>query len=516
MTSSDRPQSKYPPRRLRPLATNAIALVVAAAVGFGGAAPASALSTTLPAAAEPTLTAAVDSVLTLPSDDGFNDDSPVQIRSNSALDVSVFLLEKKTNHLLYRLTAGLSLRKQGSVYRGKLSVNAEGLRAGDYVVRVKSDGPETLVADVPLKVGSGRAAAVVLRTSEAHLFPLDDGYRDVLHSRVVATDETGTALPFTGTLTLKRAGTTRTAKLSSTDGSSPVTDISIVGLPGGDASVRARVSGPAGPARSSAITRLRLSSTRVTKVAVASSGRMVYPVADGYADYVSIKLANATSTGTTIPVRGTLTITRKGKLVKKWSISSSAFSSHYWNGRYNGTIISGSYDLTASVRGPEGATVVATSTVLVSAKRLVRKTAVVTRSAEKTLPDFSVTDPKKRGGCTAVASTLTCRGYGAGRSTTQSLYAWGDATVPSAVRATARYRTPSMRVIAKVNAISGSGTWAYGHRASGGPLRTGSHANGWVSLSGNPAATTVSISLHKNSRVTLDRFRFEYHYYVLR
>jgi hypothetical protein len=512
MTSIDRPQLPPSRWRLTSIAASALGLTLAAAVALGSTVPASAL----PTAVQPTLTAAVDSLLTLPADDGFNDDSAVQIRSDSALDVSVFLLEKKTNHLLYRLAAGLSLRKQGSAYRGKVVVNAEGLHAGQYVVRIKSDGPETLVSDVPVIVGSGRATGVTLRTSEANLFPLDDGYRDALHGRVIAVDETGTALPFSGVLTLKRGGATRTAKLVSIDGTSPVTDISIVGLPGGNASVRARVTGPAGPARSSAITALRLSSTRVTKVVVASSGRTVYPVADGYADFVAIKLATETSTGTTIPANGTLTVTRKGKLVKKWAVSSSAYSSRYWDGRTNGKIISGSYDLTAAVRGPEGSTIVATSTVLVSAKRLVRKTAVLSRAADRTLREVTVFDAKKRGGCVADSGTLTCAGYGAGRSTTRSLYTWGDPTVPTAIRATVRYRTPTMRVSAIVASVKGSGVWGYGPQASTGKLRTGSHANGWVSLAGNPATTTVSVSLHKNSAVAIDRFRFEYHYYVLR
>jgi len=64
--------------------------------------------------------------------------------------------------------------------------------------------------------------------------------------------------------------------------------------------------------------------------------------------------------------------------------------------------------------------------------------------------------------------------------------------------------------------VTGVVYWAYGHRSLTGPLQEGRHSLLWLALNGNPKSITVSTSLRKNATLTIDRFRMDYRYVVLK
>jgi len=506
------PRAREKAARRQAVAT--LSLVIAAALST------SALTATVAApvaaATRPTLTVAAAPVLTLPDDDGYRDGATVDIRSNSKLSVRATIVKKKTGVIVDTIASSIALKKKGSVYRGSVRVTADGLTAGTYLLRIADSTNAKLRDDSTLRIGSGTVTEVALATKEPVLFPLEDGYRDVLHADVVAKDETGMFVPHTGTLTVTSGSRHRTVAVSSANDLVSRTRVDISGLPRGSATVRAKVAGPVGSAKQSPTRKLALAGTRVKALSLSTSARVVYPTTDGFRDSVSIALTSSVSVPHKIPVTGTLTISRNGTRAATWKITSSAGRTVTWNGRVGKKIVPGTYTVSATVKGAEGPVVKRSTTLTVSRKSLHRDQVSSWQSARSVLRTSTAYDAALRGDCAAVGGALHCTGYDATRDSTLSLFAWGSVSVPDKVRASSVFHTPSVRVTADVSAIRGSATWAYGHKSRSGTVTRGEHALPWLALNGNPASMRISISLRKNSETTIDRFRIQYNYTVLR
>ena len=491
------------------LAFVATALLSTALLSTASIAPAT-------AAAKPTLSVTTASVLTLPGDDGFNDDAVVQIRSNSPLSVRVSVVSRTTGKVVRTIMASLNLRKNGSQYRGSTRVSADGLATGKYYVRATDRTNASVTRNAAVTIGSGKATKVTLDTTERMLFPLADDYRDTLHTEIAATDETGIVLPVTGTLTVTSGSKNRSAKVSSSSDEIARTRIDVSGLPAGKARVRASVAGPAGKAKKSATVALALAGTRIKTLTITPSTSIVYPVRDNFRDSISIAVTSTVSIPHAVPVAGTLTITRKGERVASWKLTSSTKKTVTWNGRNNSRIVPGNYTIRAVMKGPEGPVISRSGTLTVSKKQLHRDQVSVWKTAKSVLDHTTAYDAKRAGTCVASGPRLNCTGYDATYDNSLSLYTWGSVNVPDAVRDSSRFHTPSLRVTADVSALHGSGSWAYVSKSRSGTLVKGVRALSWLPLNGNPSSTTISVSLKKQTEATIDRFRLQYNYTTLR
>ena len=500
------PTPSAPPRAARRRALPALALLVAALVSTAALTPAV-------AAVKPTLTVLSGATLTLPAGDGFKDSATLDIRSNSKIIVKAELVERSSKDVVGTIMQSLRLVKKGSTYRGDLRVTAAGLDAGKYLVRVTDRANEKLTDDVTLTIGSGKVSTVSLSPAETVLYPLDDGYLDTLHASVVAKDETGTTVPVSGKLTVTSAGTQRSGAVTSTSDLVTRGHVDIAGLKSGTAKVRARVTGPAGPSKQSASAKLTLSGTRVKSLLIERSHTVVYPATDGYQDSVAVTVSAQASVPREIDVTGSLTISRKGVRAASWKLSSSSAKTVTWNGRIGKKIVPGTYTVAAIVKGEDGPSVIRTSTIVVSKKSLRRTTVSTWRSAKSILTSSTAYDAKNKGGCVAVRGAVDCTGYDASRDNSLSLFSWGTVAVPDAVRTSTRYQTPTIRVTADVRSLHGSGTWKYEKRT--GTLAKGSHTLASLPLNGNPGSIDLSVSLKKNTTVTIQRFRLQYRYTVL-
>lgn len=501
------PTPSAPPRSTASRGIPALALLVAALVSTTALTPAV-------AAAKPTLTVLSGATLTLPAGDGFKDSATLDIRSNSKIIVKAELLDRSSKDVVGTIMQSLRLVKKGSSYRGDLRVSSAGLDAGKYLVRVTDRDNEKLTDDATLTIGSGKVSKVSLSPAETVLYPLDDGYLDTLHASVVATDETGTTVPVSGKITVTSADTHRSGSVTSTSDLVTRGHVNIAGLKAGKAKVRARVAGPAGSSRQSASAKLTLAGTRVKSLLIERSHTVVYPATDGYQDSVAVTVSAQASVPRAIDVSGSLTISRKGVRAASWKLSSSAPKTVTWDGRVGRKIVPGTYTVAAIVKGKEGPSVTRTSTIVVSKKSLRRATVSTWRSAKSILTSSTAYDAKNKGGCVAVRGALDCTGYDASRDKSLSLFTWGTIAVPDSVRTSTRYQTPTVRITADVRSLHGSGTWKYDKRTAS--LAKGSHALAWLPLNGNPKSADISVSLRKNTTVTIQRFRLQYHYTVLR
>ena len=126
------------------------------------------------------------------------------------------------------------------------------------------------------------------------------------------------------------------------------------------------------------------------RVIVASAS--IYPAVDGYLDRVRVTISVTSSTGKGIPLTGNVVVRRGSAVVRTIAVvpGQSAVS---WDGRINGTTAPGTYTIAATVRGPQGPAVVATT-----ARVTVLQTKVTAASLRTSLPTvYPVRDGYKDG-----------------------------------------------------------------------------------------------------------------------
>ena len=513
----------HAPRHTRKGFARTLAGTLAASIAIAGLA----FSAVAPAEAAPKTTVVIGTAatLTLPSNDGFRDESVVRISSNKGITVQVDIIEAATKKIVGHAATALRLKKDGDRYRGSVRLSVAKFEAkqlgkngdgsGRYSLRVRSTASSSISDSTPFAIGSGEATQATVSTTESTLYPYPDDYRETLHAKVTAKDETGTILPITGLLRVFSGDERRDATVASDEGTPASVKVSVAKILLGTGQVKAKVSGPSGDALTTKPVTLKFAATSVTKVAAKPTTPTVYPVKDGYADSVGIAFATNTTIPRDLEVTGVITVSRNGTTVKKWTVTSSKSATFSWDGRVKGKVVTGTFDIKAAVKGPQGPLVRSATTVKVSKKKLVQKTVSTWRSADRVLTEFSAYDANKDGACVAKSGRLTCTGLDVSRDSTLSLYSWGSVTVPAAVRSTAKYETPSVRIVADTRAVKGTVSWAYGHRSHKGELEEGTYSLGWLPLNGNPKSVTVSASLGKRAATTIDRFRVDYRYSVL-
>ena len=374
------------------------------------------------------LTLSSPAVITLPAGDGVRDTTTLTITSDIATEVS--LTVAPVNSLLPSESLP-TVQISGGSLSASVQIAVDGLSAGDYVIEATPTVGTTAHAN--LTVGSGEPSDVVETLSASTIFTWTGSSVRNTVATVSATDETGLEVPFTGTVVATVGGATATAPVTSFAGESTATLIPVSALALGTGTVVATVWGPSATHYASAPAPLTVSATAVTSVSLAASHATVYPSHDGYIDSVSFTVTPETTGAAAFAATGHVTITRNGKTVKSWTLTSSTVPVLTWDGRVNGKIVPGTYSVKVTLKGPEGLTQTATKTVRVSGGRLVTKTKSVTYKSGKVFTAFGYHDAGAIAGkCshgTKFKDDLYCQS--AGIYTARGLWAYGHITIPA-------------------------------------------------------------------------------------
>ncbi|KQX07987.1 MULTISPECIES: hypothetical protein [unclassified Leifsonia] len=461
------------------------------------------------------------SVLTLPFDDGYKDFGLVHIASDVATSVVVDVVDTTTSQVFPAITQELALTEETVGFGAEVAIPASAMPAGRYLVvaRTATEPVAASTGGPVLTVGSGIAKTVAFSASAKTFYPYKDGRYDSFVGSVSAKDETGTALPITGSVVALSGTTKKIVAITKTTGTAKTT-VSVAGLPLGSGSLYASVRGPAGAAKVSSSVKATFSSTQITSVAVAKSLSTVYPAKDGYKDTVSITTnAQASPTGT-LAVTGTVKVTLNGKTITSWNLTKSSTTKFTWNGLNNKKVVPGTYTITVSEKGPQGATKSASTTVKVSAKKLVTTITSKWVTANTVIPSYWRYDSSDSGFCEYNKfEAVRCVGYDSYYNPNgYSIISGGSVGVPSAVRASRVYWTPQVRITADIASLQGSGEWAYGFGDSFkiGSTAKGVRSLGWLGMSGNPAEIEVQVGINEYTDQVINRFRVEYQYKVLK
>ena len=469
-------------------------------------------SATAALAADDDFTVTASGLLTLPAGDDFNDSVEVSISSATAATVNVSVVEAPSGTVI-PVATDVELTATADGFGKSVELSVDGIAAGTHELLVERSDDATSSGSTELVVGSGIAVNNLFLISRTSVFPYVDGYRDTSEGSVVALDETGMELPITGSVKLTVGSKSATAAF---DGDNHVTvPVGKVGL--GSGKVAATFVDPAGTVYTPAAESITLRATELTKAKL-SVPTSVYPKKDTYRDTAKITLSATSSTGESLRTKGTVTVSLKGKTVKTWTVGTSAKKTLTWNGLNKNKVKTGKYTVTYSTVGPQGKRVKTTASVTVSDKKLVLRTTSEWKKANKVLRKYVPLDSYQQGYCMTSKGRVGCVGYDLYADANYSLVVTGDTSVPSAVRNSAKYRTPKVRVSIDVDSLSGKGAWAYGSSKASkqASLRKGAKNIGWLGLTDNPKKVAVTVGLAENSTFVASRVRVEYRYYLLK
>ncbi|WP_375388168.1 hypothetical protein [uncultured Amnibacterium sp.] len=302
--------------------------------------------------------------LTLPAGDGLRDATKVRIRSGEGGAVDLIATRgKKSVHL----ADAVRLAKAGASWQRTVRVTIPQLSAGTWSLRARRSDDRAVAAKAPtpLTVGSGKPVHVAIRPVARTLYPWQDGVLDRADVTVVATDETGTAVPVQGSVRIDAAK----RHVAKPVGATGLARLSVVGLPLGTAAVTAKVTGPAGKAVTRRST-LVLAPTGVGSITLTRSSDTLQPVKDGFLDTETLTVGGAASAGSPAKVSGTLTISLGKQVVAQWAVPDGSPRAVSWDGRTLGAIVPGSYTATLTLRGPEGLPTARSRTILVTKDHL--------------------------------------------------------------------------------------------------------------------------------------------------
>ncbi|GAA5036915.1 hypothetical protein ACFQRL_13765 [Microbacterium fluvii] len=494
------------------LRAGAVALVAAL---FCGAAPAYADEVD-PSA---TLSLGAAGVLTLPDADGVRDATEVTVSSTAPTTATV-TVASADGLTLYAQVGTVELTEQNGL-TAAVAVPVTGLPAGALsVVATPTTGE---ASSTGLTVGSGAAVTASLSLSRSTIYTWSKSTRHTTTVSVAVEDETGLAVPFTGTVTAKVGSSTKSVAVAAADASTATATLSASKLAHGSGTVSATVVGAGEAAITSAARALTVSSVALKSTKLAASAATLYPTKDGYRDSAKLSVSSTTTTGGSIPTTGGVTITRGGKTVASWKLSSSKAWSATWNGKVGGKVVAGTYKVTVSIKGPEGKTQSASKTITVKKGKLVTKKTSKWVSAKSVIKKYANYDFYDQGYCGtdwAVAGDVMCIGYDDQYDGVMSLYATGALTVPSAVVKAEKYGSAKVRLTIDTIAISGDVVWGYrarGKQITNGDFitRTGTSTRGWSTLPTETTKVDVGIGLGEYSYVAAKRFKVEYAYKVM-
>jgi hypothetical protein len=167
-------------------------------------------------------------------------------------------------------------------------------------------------------------------------------------------------------------------------------------------------------------------------------------------------------------------------------------------------------------KGPQGTAKTVRSSVTVSSKRLVTRTATVVKRASSALQRFQGYDGNAKD-CGYVGAYVLCTAATAQAGAPYAAIVGGELAVPKAVRAATKYGKPDVRLALRTTKLSGSATWGYGvgtaHTTRS--LKQGTTTGKRVRWSANPTTTVVFIGLDDSTSLAVDRFVVTYRYRVL-
>lgn len=455
-------------------------------------------------------------VLTLPAADGVRDAATLTLSSDTATTVSLDVIGTDGATVVKSL-APVELTSE--TLSATVTVDVAGLEPGSLSLRATPAAGEGVTA--ALTVGSGKPATATLSLSPKTI----DTWKGSAVRSTVATvstvDETGLSIPFTGSVTAKVGKVTYTTAVASTSGAASTVRIAATKLTAGSGSATASVTG-SGTTVTSNTAAFTVRSTAVTSTKIARSATVVYPTKDGYKDSVRFSVSSKTTTGTTIPVTGWVkVINSKGKTVKSWTLESSKSWSATWNGKVGTTAVYGTYTVKAAVRGPEGSTQSASTTVTVKKGKLVDRSIKTTVKADTVLKkyvDLGDTDYNLCWHNYYKDGDVFCDGDDSIDGV--SVMSVGARNVPTAVLDAQKFGGAKVKLTAKVSSLYGDAAWGYARRGSESWKSTviealGNSTPGWLALPDGTEKYDITLAVGEYSFVGVDTLTIEYRYRVL-
>lgn len=459
-------------------------------------------------------------VLTLPAGDGVRDTATFTVTSDVAATVVLDVIGLDDTTVVKTLDP-IDLTTEA--LSAPLTVDVAGLPSGILTLRATPWSGDAAGEPVssPLRVGSGNPTMVTLALSPKTIDTWSGSSVRSTVATVAAVDETDLAIPFTGTVTAVVGTVKHVASVTSPLGAAAKATISASKLKAGSGTVSATVTGNGKTATSDSVS-LLVRKTAVASVKIARSESVVYPTKDGYKDSSKISVSWKSTTGSAIPVTGVVKIINsKGKTVKSWGLSTTKPWSGTWNGKVGTTAVYGTYTVKAAIKGPEGSTLAASTTITVKKGKLVERSVKTTVKADTVLTEYVDLGDLDYNVCYEdyfAAGDIFCNGNDSIDGL--SLFAMSTRSVPTAVVDAQKYGGAKVRITAKVSHVYGDVAWGYarqGAETSKSTLvaATGNSTPGWLSLPATTKKLEVFLGLGEYSFVGIGTFTIDYRYKVL-
>lgn len=455
-------------------------------------------------------------IITLPAGDGVRDSTDVTVTSDAPTIVSLSISDTSWAEVETLPSVELTAEDLSA----DVTVPVAGLEAGNYYLVATPVGGDAV--STGLTVGSGEPTDVFTDLSTYSIFTLASATPHSTTVTVYAWDETGEVVPFEGTVSATVGGKTATAPVASTDGSNATATISGTALKAGTGPVVASVHAFGGSTNyESDPVDIDVISTGVTGVSLARTASSVYPYKDYYRDTVSFTVKPSTTTGTTLAATGSVKITRSGKTVKTWTLTSSATKKFTWDGKVNGKIVPGTYTVKVTIKGPEGSTKTASTTVKVDSGKLKTKTKTLTYKSASAFKKYVANDQYEENACYInypKSGYSYCEAPFASIVDGYALIGLGAVSVPSYVVSAEAYG--GAKVNATLYGVKKAGTidWLlggdYGSVRSG-HLKTGTNSLGTVTLATGSKKTYVYVGLDGGEWVYNTSLKVTYTYRVM-
>jgi hypothetical protein len=460
------------------------------------------------------------SVFTLPTTDGFDDSTSVNVTSNKGgtVDISYKRLSGHGGGAFEGI-GSFVLGTTASGYAAQVGYTDTGLTAGSWQLSFKVNG---VTKTTVVKIGSGVATSVKVTTTPSKVFVNSTAGPHVLTPHVIAKDEVGTALPIaSGTLSYQDShgddqGTeTFKSPNMSTPDATPGT-LTITGNHSGLAKVKVSdVQGPVLSAHPPSDTiHPELSTAKLTSVSVTPSFATLYPNGSTEAvDNIVVDVKN--NAGVTLPLtNSSVTITKSSLPVKSSPLSNTGKTTATWDGLNGSDVVAGTYKVKVIGTLQNGNTLTKSIDLKVSAALPVERTVAVVYPGS----DFTAKDTHGNFTCVDKGSALDCVS-----KSTESGDTFHTVSVPKAVLALAKPLGYSGTIAVDITGFTASGgtaSYVWGNTDfpySDNVLITGDGAIHDGPETADNASTMVGLSLNLNDAVSLDlsKFTVTYFYWAL-
>lgn len=331
--------------------------------------------TSIPAHAQPLLAGAgadlaisTDGGITKPLDDGFRNSVSFTVTSSTQDPVDVVIIDSDGEVVqAIAQDAVPQSAPAGTAFTLRRTFSPTSITVGRYSAVVTDSYSPSRTAAVFFTVGSGRADVVGVSVDYTTLYPYPDGYRDNVIATVTVRDETGTMIPFAGDIDTMVFTKRSSVPLVQTGGGPASATVPLSALPIGPGVLSTLVHTSVGDNEAGKPITVQLAATRVSKITIARQYSTVYPHRDGYRDSTRLTLTTQTSVPRTVPVKGTLVITKGSTTVKTWKITSSKKKAVTW--APSRSLKAGTYKVTATLTNPEGSVTTKSVSITVSNKK---------------------------------------------------------------------------------------------------------------------------------------------------